>query len=59
MPVSAIVVEPRLATWRDRIREAAEATPTLAGSGATWFLHGHHDVAAALPDATVIRTRSA
>ncbi len=55
---AAISVEPRLATWRDRIREATGKAPTLAGSGATWFLHGRHDIADALHDATVIMTRS-
>lgn len=55
---AALVVEPRLARWRDRIREAAGMSPTLAGSGATWFLRGHHDLAAALPDAMVVRTRT-
>jgi 4-diphosphocytidyl-2-C-methyl-D-erythritol kinase len=56
---AALVVEPQLAVWRDRIREAASAAPTLAGSGATWFLDGHHtNLAAALPDATVILTRT-
>lgn len=55
---AAIVVEPRLARWRDRIREAAGESPVLAGSGATWFLRGHHDLATALPDATVVLTRT-
>jgi 4-diphosphocytidyl-2-C-methyl-D-erythritol kinase len=56
---AAIVVEPRLAEWRDRIREAVGTAPTLAGSGATWFLRGHHaQLAAALPDAMVVLTRS-
>jgi 4-diphosphocytidyl-2-C-methyl-D-erythritol kinase len=45
-----------LARWRDRIREAAGTAPTLAGSGATWFLRGHHDVDDALADAVVVRT---
>lgn len=45
-----------LAGWRDRIREAAGVAPTLAGSGATWFLRGHHDLEAALPDAVVVQT---
>lgn len=45
-----------LARWRDRIREAAGIAPTLAGSGATWFLRGHHDVDDALADAVVVRT---
>ena len=55
---AAIVVEPQLARWRDRIKEAAGQSPVLAGSGATWFLRGKHDVADALSDATVIVTRS-
>lgn len=55
---AAIAVEPQLARWRDRIREAAGEPPVLAGSGATWFLRGHHDVAAALPDAIVVLTRT-
>ena len=55
---AALVVAPELARWRDRIREAAGSAPTLAGSGATWFLHGHHDVAAALPEAMVVQTRT-
>lgn len=45
-----------LARWRDRIREVTGVTPTLAGSGATWFLRGHHDLDMALPDAVVVRT---
>ena len=55
---AAIVVEPQLARWRDRIKEAAGRSPVLAGSGATWFLRGKHAVADALSDATVIVTRS-
>ena len=55
---AALVVEPRLAMWRDRIREATGTTPTLAGSGATWFLRGKHDIADAFNDATVIVTQS-
>jgi 4-diphosphocytidyl-2-C-methyl-D-erythritol kinase len=45
-----------LARWRDRIREAAGVVPTLAGSGATWFLRGHHDLDEALPEAVVVHT---
>lgn len=55
---AALMVEPQLARWRDRIKEAAGTSPTLAGSGATWFLRGRHDIAGALNDATVIVTRS-
>ena len=58
LETAAIMVEPRLTHWRDRIREAAGTTPTLAGSGATWFLRGKYDIADALNDATVIVTRS-
>jgi 4-diphosphocytidyl-2-C-methyl-D-erythritol kinase len=37
---AALVVEPRLAEWRDRLGEATGVTPTLAGSGSTWFVEG-------------------
>ena len=37
---AALAVEPRLAAWRDRIREATGQAPTLAGSGSTWFVEG-------------------
>ncbi|HRE01874.1 MAG TPA: 4-(cytidine 5'-diphospho)-2-C-methyl-D-erythritol kinase, partial [Ilumatobacteraceae bacterium] len=39
---AALTIEPRLADWRDRIHAAVGIVPSLAGSGATWFLHGHH-----------------
>lgn len=39
---AALVVEPRLAFWRDRLGEATGLTPTLAGSGSTWFVEGAH-----------------
>lgn len=55
---AALLVEPQLARWRDRIHEAAGAVPMLAGSGATWFLFGHHSIAAALPEAMVVQTRT-
>lgn len=58
LEAAALRVEPRLARWRDRIREAAGVVPTLAGSGATWFLVGHHSLAAALPEAMVVQTRT-
>ncbi len=44
---AAVCVEPALAVWRDRIGELAGAAPTLAGSGATWFLLGERDDALA------------
>lgn len=39
---AAIAVAPELARWRDRIGDATGRTPVLAGSGATWFVHGEH-----------------
>jgi 4-diphosphocytidyl-2-C-methyl-D-erythritol kinase len=36
----AVIVEPRLAAWRDRFAEVSGARPLLAGSGSTWFLEG-------------------
>ena len=56
LEAAAVSAFTALARWRDRIREAAGSTPTLAGSGATWFLRGHHDLAAALPEAVVVLT---
>jgi 4-diphosphocytidyl-2-C-methyl-D-erythritol kinase len=54
---AAIAVEPAMATWRDRIASAAWADVHLAGSGATWFLDGHHpDLREVLPNATVVLT---
>ncbi len=37
---AAIVVEPELARWRRLIHERIDRAPTLAGSGATWFVDG-------------------
>ena len=56
---AALSVEPRLAEWRQRIGDASGEEPVLAGSGATWFLHGDHGaIASALPGATVITTNT-
>lgn len=56
---AALAIEPRLAEWRNRIIEATGVVPVLAGSGATWFLRGAHaDAADAMPDATVVVTRT-
>lgn len=44
---AALRVEPELARWRDRIGDATGRSPVLAGSGATWFVHGEHDNALA------------
>lgn len=60
---AALVVAPTLAEWRDRIAEASGATPVLAGSGATWFVVGHHPLAEAFSGdewhgTTVVQTRT-
>jgi 4-diphosphocytidyl-2-C-methyl-D-erythritol kinase len=56
---AALVVEPGLARWRDRIREATGQRPVLAGSGSTWFVAGDHaDVSGALSPAQVVVTRT-
>jgi 4-diphosphocytidyl-2-C-methyl-D-erythritol kinase len=49
---AALVVEPRLAEWRDRLGDATGARPRLAGSGSTWFVEGAHPGAGQL----VVRT---
>jgi 4-diphosphocytidyl-2-C-methyl-D-erythritol kinase len=56
---AALVVAPELARWRDRIRDVAGEPPTLAGSGATWFVDGAHpDLRVALAGASVVVTRT-
>lgn len=56
---AALVVEPRLVMWRDRITATTGMTPTLAGSGATWWIFGaHRHLADALPEATVVITKT-
>ena len=52
---AALAVEPRLAEWRDRLGEATGVTPSLAGSGGTWFVEGAHPQ---VPGAIVTRTRN-
>ena len=37
---AALVVEPRLVVWRDRLGEHTGRVPVLAGSGSTWFVDG-------------------
>lgn len=37
---AALVVEPRLAMWREAFGDLAGREPTLAGSGSTWFVSG-------------------
>jgi 4-diphosphocytidyl-2-C-methyl-D-erythritol kinase len=48
---AALIVEPRLVSWRDALRDLAGLEPTLAGSGSTWFVEvgapepGHEEAA--------------
>jgi 4-diphosphocytidyl-2-C-methyl-D-erythritol kinase len=49
---AALAVEPGLARWRDRLGDATGQTPTLAGSGSTWFVAGAHPG----EDRVVVRT---
>ncbi len=37
---AALIVEPRLAEWRNRLGDEAGVRPQLAGSGSTWFVEG-------------------
>jgi 4-diphosphocytidyl-2-C-methyl-D-erythritol kinase len=54
---AALMVEPGLQMWRDRLGDATGETPRLAGSGSTWFVEGaFHDVKA--QGATVVVTRT-
>ncbi len=56
---AALVVEPRLLEWRDRIAQACGQVPILAGSGATWWLDGAFlELAKDLPEATVVVTQT-
>lgn len=58
---AAVTVEPELVRWRDRIGDRVGTAPTLAGSGATWFLVGEHqDALAELVDegARVVTART-
>jgi 4-diphosphocytidyl-2-C-methyl-D-erythritol kinase len=40
LETAALVVEPRLAVWRDGLAVATGQQPHLAGSGSTWFVEG-------------------
>ncbi len=58
---AALAVEPQLVRWRSLIGERVGTDPTLAGSGATWFVEGDHVAALAdLPPlgATVVVTHT-
>jgi 4-diphosphocytidyl-2-C-methyl-D-erythritol kinase len=58
---AALAVAPELARWRDRIGDLCGERPVLAGSGATWFVHGERvNALAALGDegAVVVAARA-
>jgi len=40
LEAAALVVQPQLARWRDEVLRQIGIAPTLAGSGATWFVEG-------------------
>jgi 4-diphosphocytidyl-2-C-methyl-D-erythritol kinase len=44
---AALEVVPEMKLWRAAIADACGVSPTLAGSGATWFLEGDHQGALA------------
>lgn len=44
---AALQVEPQLEYWKSRITDCVGIAPTLAGSGATWFVEGQRDDALA------------
>ena len=56
---AALVVEPRLLEWHDKIAQACGRAPILAGSGSTWWLDGAFlELAKDLPEATVVVTQT-
>ena len=56
---AALVVEPRLLEWHDKITQACGQAPVLAGSGSTWWLDGAFlELAKDLPKATVVVTQT-
>lgn len=40
LETAALMVEPRLIRWRDKLKDLTGVDPSLAGSGSTWFLEG-------------------
>lgn len=59
LTAAAIHAVPALGPWRDRISDATGQLARLAGSGATWFVEGHHDgLDATLAPARIVTTRT-
>lgn len=54
---AALIVEPGLQLWKDRLGEATGLEPRLAGSGATWFVEGAFPEVA-VPGASVFVART-
>ncbi len=54
LAAAAVVVEPRLALWRDALGDLVGSEPRLAGSGSTWFVEGG-PAEAGTPDAPALR----
>jgi 4-diphosphocytidyl-2-C-methyl-D-erythritol kinase len=50
LAAAALVVEPRLARWRDALGDWAGSEPVLAGSGSTWFVEGGAAAGKAVPE---------
>jgi len=52
---AAISAFPELGMWRERVESAIGSTLHLAGSGSTWFAHGHvHQGLDQIPDVQVV-----
>ena len=69
LTAAALAVEPRLARWRDALRELSGCEPVLAGSGSTWFVEtdaeeagagstAPHDVRVGAETARLVRART-
>jgi 4-diphosphocytidyl-2-C-methyl-D-erythritol kinase len=54
---AALVVEPRLAAWRDHLAASTGRQPRLAGSGSTWFVDGEFPGVGAMIARTVVTGR--
>ena len=55
LEAAALAVEPRLRGWRDALARLCERRPSLAGSGAAWFVElGPDGPDASLPEALVV-----
>lgn len=54
LSAAAVVVEPALQQWRERLGELSGRTPRLAGSGATWFVEGTPELLSIDPERPVV-----